>query len=102
MPRPTQLETVPIEKLVEELRRRFAAFEKAKAELFSDGLRRVVVSSASGRGSVSSGKRKRGGTSEYARQVSTLVQKIRHAKGRGESVSALQKRLDRLRAQHKG
>jgi hypothetical protein len=101
MPRQTQLTTVPLSALVEELTRRFAEFEKAKKELLADGLQKMVHREASGREHVLM-KRRRGGSSEYARQVSTLVQKIRHAKGRGENVSALQKRLDRLRAQHKG
>jgi hypothetical protein len=88
-----------MEKLVEELKRRFAAIERAKKELFADGLRRVVVREGSGREHVLTNRR-RGGTSPYARSVSTLVQKIRHAKGRGEDVTKLQKSLDRIRAQH--
>lgn len=99
MPRQPQLATVPLTALVEELTRRFAEFEKAKKELLADGLQRVVYREGSGREHVLF-NRKRGGTSEYARSVSALVQKIRHAKGRGEDITKLQKRLDRLRAQH--
>ncbi len=100
MPRPTQLESISTERLVEELQKRFAAIERAKSLLFgADGISRTRRSAAVSH--VPSAKRKRGGTSEYARQVSTLVQKIRHAKGRGENVSALEKRLNRIRAQHK-
>jgi hypothetical protein len=94
----TNLASVPTEALVAEIKRRFAAIDRAKAELFEGN--GIFSPARKSRESIP-GKRKRGGTSEYARQVSTLVQKIRHAKGRGENVSALEKRLNRIRAQHK-
>ena len=93
MPRPSQLSSVPTEALVEELKKRFEAIEKAKALLL--GSRSVLSTVAA------PGQRKRGGTSPYARQISSLVQKIRHAKGRGESTGALEKQLSKLRAQNK-
>lgn len=98
MPRPSQLATVPTEALVEEIQKRFAAIEKAKSLLFGSG----AVSSTRNLGPCRrSGTRKRGGTSKYAQQISSLVQKIRHAKGRKESSAAFERELARLRASHK-
>ena len=101
MPRTSQLSSVPTEALVEELQKRFAAIDKAKALLFGSPAVSSTRTSASGRERVSS-KRRRGGTSAYAKEVSSLVQKIRHAKDRKESTTALEKKLARLRASHKG
>jgi hypothetical protein len=101
MPRPTQLAAVPTEALVNELKSRFAAIEKAKELLFGNDGVSSTRSRSSERAPVPSSARKSGGTSPYARSVSKLVQTIRHAKGRGEDVTKLQKRLDRIRAQHK-
>jgi hypothetical protein len=100
MPRPSQLATVPTEALVEELKKRFTAIERAKTLLFGSPRVSSTRSIASGREHVPS-KRTRGGTSEYARKVSKLVQTIRHAKGRREDVSKLEKQLEKLRAAHK-
>lgn len=94
MARPSQLASVPTEALVEELKKRFEAIEKAKALLFGS---RSVSSTAVRE----PGQRKRGGTSPYARQISSLVQKIRHAKGRKQSTAALEKELAKLRASHR-
>jgi hypothetical protein len=100
MPRPTQLAAVPTEALVNELKSRFAAIEKAKELLFGNDGAASTHRRSSERAHVPSTGRKFGGTSPYARSVSKLVQTIRHAKGRGENVTKFQKRLDRLRAQH--
>jgi hypothetical protein len=101
MPRLSQLSSVPTEALVEELHKRFAAIEKAKALLFGSSAVSNTSTPASGRQHVPS-KRKRGGTSAYAKEVSSLVQKIRHAKDRKESTTALERKLARVRASHKG
>lgn len=104
MRRASSLSTVPIQDLVEELKRRFAAIEKAKKELLADGLQRVGVRDVSGREHVL-WSRKRGGTSEYARAKSSLVQRIRHAEDRKDAprkIAALKKELAALEQRHKG
>ena len=96
----TRLEAVSVEALLAEIQRRFDAVEKAKGLLIG-GTEFSRERQAAGRRSQGSAKRKRGGTSYYARKIGSLVQKIRHAKGRGETTPALQKQLTKLRAQHK-
>ena len=91
MPRQPSLASVPTEALVAELRKRFAELEKAKAALLD-----LNVSTST---PVQSKH-----TSAYARQVSALTQKIRHAKHRKDDpkvITDLMNEREKLRAQHK-
>jgi hypothetical protein len=95
----TRLDAVSMEALLAEIQRRFDAVEKAKNLLLggTDFLERQTARREPGKRAK---RRRRGGISPYAQQVGSLVQKIRHAKGRGENVSKLERQLSRLRAQH--
>jgi len=96
----TRLEAVSIEALLAEIQRRFDTVEKVKS-LLSGGTEftgEKPRTKQPGRRT----KRRRGGTSAYARQISKLVQTIRHARNRKEDVSKLEKKLSRLRSSHKG
>ncbi len=96
----TRLEAVSVEALLAEIQRSFDAIEKAKSLLLG-GIEFSGERQTAGRRSRGSAKRKRRGTSYYARQIGSLVQKIRHAKARGATTTALQKQLAKLRAQHR-
>lgn len=101
MPRPTQLSSIPTEALVDELKRRFAAIERARAVLF-DAPVRFNARSATGK------KR----TSAYSQKVSSLNQSIRHATTRIKNKKALpddqknvakwRKELAKVQNTHKG
>jgi len=95
-----KLESFSTEALVQEVKRRFAEVDKAR-NLLTAGFQDKRPRTAKG---PEQGTRKRGGTSAYARQISSLVQKIRHAKGRGETkaVSKLEAQLEKLRTSKKG
>jgi hypothetical protein len=95
----TRLESVSMEALLAEIQRRFDRVEKAKSLLLGGTENGVGTKGARLEPGQRTKRRRRGGVSPYARQVGSLVQKIRHAKGRGEDVSKLQKQLTKLRAQ---
>ena len=99
------LEDFSTEALVEELQKRFIAIDKAKALLFrsaahSDKLLYGSVDSGTHR-TKERGRYRSGGTSDYARKISSLTQKIRHAKTRRENTAALENQREKLREEHK-
>jgi hypothetical protein len=95
----TRLESVSMEALLAEIQRRFDRVEKAK-NLLLGGTDSATGTHIARKEPRQGGRRRRGGTSAYARNIGSIVQKIRHAKGRGEDVSKLQKQLAKLRAEH--
>jgi len=110
MPRPTQLAAVPTEALVNELKSRFAAIEKAKELLFETDRAYSTRRRSSERAHVPSTGRKSGGTSPYAQNVSRIIQTMRHARNRikrgtarpgdAQLLQRLEKKLKALRTQH--
>ena len=83
------LETYSTEALVAELQRRFDAVEKAKAALLGTPV--------SGTGFPRGNSQRR----NLAAQISSLVQRIRHARARKEDTSGLEKQLQKVRTEHR-
>jgi hypothetical protein len=82
------LSSYTTEELVEELQRRFDTVEKARTVLF--GLPPLKTQ-------MRQTKRQR---RAFASQISSLTNRIRHAKARNEDTSALEQKLSRVRAEH--